>query len=128
MAVIEVVGGDSKDKLLAQLSDIGRVSDRPGFNITLRLLPGFDKSKRYKLSLRVYGIVADNGSGDEWMFYARLTRNALNNDPELIDYFNVRDWDRKTNAGEICVRYNTKTRKGKAWDGLRSGAYVSKHT
>lgn len=121
MAVIEVIGGDSKEKLLAQLSDIGRVNDRPGFEIKLRLLPGFEKGKVYKLSLRVYGIVADSGTGDDWMFYARLTRNALNNDPELISYFNFMEWDRKGKTGEICVRYNTRIRKGDAWDGRRSG-------
>lgn len=69
---LRIVGGDSKDKLFAQLSDIGRAKPRPTFTLTIQV-PGQPErvsagQMKYRGDIRVHinGITATDSVGDYW--------------------------------------------------------------
>lgn len=93
-----IMGGDSKEKLLAQLFDIGRVKDRPPFNVKLVLDSFIDV---LDVQLSIIGLKAEDGSGDNWVIYGYSSVPGL-------EYFEG--------------YYNTRTRNG--WLKYGSGTGV----
>lgn len=90
----EVTGGDSKEKLLAQLFDIGRIRNRPPFRMTI--MPR-DEAHPHPLeaSLLVNGITAESGSGDRWI---------------ITGHLNSARFDKRTTSFKSF--YDTRTRTG----------------
>lgn len=99
--------GDSKDKLLAQLGDIGRIrSDlRPVFNVIIGAkLPLIKGPVNTEIGLWINGLVAEDGSGNCWIISGYVIKwNDLVND-EMITSFGFQ------RAFEGF--YNTRTRQG----------------
>jgi len=99
VTTLQIVDGDSKDKLLLQLADIGRVKDRPAFRF---MLSRNDRVCKLWADALIFGITALDTSGENWLLDGVFVdMNQLGNHA-----------DPGAPANFMQCRYSTRTRKG----------------
>ena len=105
---IQIVHGDSKHDMLAQLFDIGRI-DRRDVCFTLGVavpshIAAVICNNGFYINVWINGTRALNGSGDDWEMHGSMSRDELKKLGPLAEEF-----------GEACsftALYNTRTRRG----------------
>lgn len=95
---LQIVGGDAKDKLLAQLFDLGRMKlGRPSFKLEVQTPDG-----KKDFEVCVNGIEAEDGSGDRWMISGYIVIPQLSHTIHWLAGYGNR----------FHAYYDTRTRKG----------------
>jgi len=122
---IDIIGGDSKHELFAQLFDIGRVKPRDVcFKLTLALPNLFGPHvtmPELELEVWVNGFESRSSSGDEWWVYGSIAREQLDRLGVLGEEFSTERF--------FKASYNTRTRKGRlsARPRSESAAVAARH-
>lgn len=91
---IQIIRGGNKQELFAQLSDIGRVSPRPGFLLVVRT------TLSYQLYMEVNGVTAESGDGHSWLITGHIPQ-------DMVRAAQLPEW-----AVDAYAYYNTRTRTG----------------
>jgi hypothetical protein len=97
--MLEITGGNPKNELMVQLSDIGRIpfANRPAFYFALQL-PGGARS--YETATFIDGISAEDGSGECWNITGHVAHKSLEAYTLLLPFHSFKGF------------YNTRTRTG----------------
>jgi hypothetical protein len=95
---LEIIGGDSKNEMLAQLQDIGRIVSkrRPMFYIQVQHPTFLGDLAQAAVGVHLNGIVAEDGSGNCWIIKGYIAMGTNWTEP----FKNFEGF------------YNTKTRRG----------------
>ncbi len=101
--ILPIFDGDSRDKLLGQLSDIGRYRMNARQPFRLMVVYGDTSHERIGLRVLVYGITAHNELGSNW----HITGRVMGEVPQQIQavYAGIE-------VKEFQAWYSTRTRKG----------------